>query len=96
MPNCFQLTKKGDTEASKLSDVDEAICKHLGVAPHPTRYVDYWFDSIGFGLATGRGQLGSQELREFVRGFSPSTLPKILKFLEENYTSSAWAEVGRR
>ncbi len=56
MPNCFNLTKRGETTPSKLGDVD-AICQHLG---------------------TLKGDM-----------------LKVLSFLEAEYTSDAWAEIGR-
>lgn len=90
MPNCFALTRKGCNEPESLIAVDEAICAHLGVEIHPVNYVDGWYDSVGFMLAMGRNW---QQIRE--AGFSGKNLPKIIDFLEANYISSAWAEIGR-
>ena len=87
MPNCFQLTLKGATEASTLSSVDEAICAHLGVPVHPTRYVRGWFDCIGLSLAMGRDLAWIRE-----RFSDDPDMLRIASFLEEHYQVSAWAE----
>ncbi len=91
MPNCFQLTHKGDTEPMSLNKIDEMICNHLNVPVDEVKYVHGWFDSIGFSLACGRNW---EQVRE---NFSdcPELMP-IIDFLEENFTSDSWAEIGRR
>lgn len=99
MPNCFHLVRKGTTEAALLIKIDEEICELLGVPVHPKFWCLEWFDIIGFGIATGKS-LGSQELRNFVASFimtdeGPERLLKILTYLEENYTSNAWVEIGK-
>ena len=88
MPNCFTLTRKGETEPSKLSAIDDALCAHLGVAPDPKMYHAYWVDLEGFALAMGRDwtwMRANFEGRE-----------DIIGWLEANYTPDAWAETGRR
>ena len=87
MPNCFTLTLKGQDKAALLTDVDEAICKHLGVEVHPTKYVYSWFDSIGFALAHGKDW---EWIKERYKDY-PEDLA-IADFLEANYTVNAWAE----
>lgn len=103
MPNCFQLTKKGDNEPSTLNSIDEAICIHLGVEVHPQVYCAGWYDYIGFALAMGKdwAQI-RQRLADTVREFPDegttewaAVMGKILQFLEDNYTADAWATVGR-
>ena len=87
MPNCFTLTLRGAAEASSLASVDEAICEHLGVPVHPTRYVRGWYDTIGLGLAMGKPL---SRIRE-IYSDDPAML-RIASFLEEHYTVDAWAE----
>lgn len=96
MPACFQLTRKGETGPTALQAVDEELCRHLGVEVHPKWWVDGWYDSIGFAIATGTA-LGSQELRDRVAGYpDQGRLPEILAYLEEHFTSDSWTEIGRR
>jgi hypothetical protein len=97
MPNCFQLFKKGSSQAEVLARVDDAICDHMQLPVHATNYCLGWFDVIGFGIAVGK-PLGSPELRAFVANMPQESarLLQILDFLEANYTSNAFVEIGRR
>lgn len=100
MPNNFALHKKNTPpEEPSLADlvrVDEEICAHLGVEVHPDKYVAKWFDWIGFAIACGK-PLGSDELRTeialYVREGCDPRLPEILAYLEQHYTSEAWASL---
>lgn len=75
MPQCFQLFKKGTTDAVSLSKLDELICQEvLQVEVHPSKYggdwtksknTFNWFDSIGFTIAcNSEKSLGSEALRK--------------------------------
>ncbi len=93
MPNCFQLRKKGEKEPSTFQDIDEEICKHLGVTPDPVKYHCGWYDLIGWRLAIGN------EFPAIIKEFKGEPedpyyvkLTKIAEWLNEHYTSSAWAE----
>lgn len=88
MPNCFTLTRKGETEPSKLSAVDDALCAHLGVEPDAEQYHASWVDLEGFALAMGRDWA-------WMRVNFPDRLD-IIGWLEENYIPDSWVEVGRR
>jgi hypothetical protein len=96
MPNCFSLTKKGETEPMRLVKVDEAICHEFGWDVHPTQWAYGWYNCIGFAIATGK-PLGSQELRDEIASmpYMPEALLVILDFLEREFTDNAWVEVGR-
>jgi len=94
MPNCFRLTKKGETAASPLNQIDDEMCAHFGVVPDVKMYYHGWYDFIGFLIAVGK-PLGSAELRKSCEDLSPEMVA-ILDYLEANYTSDAWAEIGRR
>lgn len=135
MPNCFCLYRKDSDPKSEplpLNLVDEEICKALGVAVHPKRWVEGWYDSIGWMIAVfgmdfpairraltlpcesdGPSKTNPDEFdhckvhdggirrgtpyRECSRSWPdrPELLP-ILDFMEANYRTSAWVEIGRR
>ncbi len=89
MPNCFQLTRNGETSAETLSSIDRRLCELLGVPVHETQYVVAWYDHIGLAIACGHA-LGSQDLRDLFADYE--ALTKCLVYLETHYTSSAWHE----
>lgn len=93
MPNCFTLRKKEVEELSRFNDIDDEMRLHFGAEPDETNYYRGWYDSIGFAIAMGR-KLGSQELRDVFKGI-PELL-EVIDWLEEHYTSDAWAQIGRR
>ena len=97
MPNCFTLTRKGETTPANLNAIDEELCTLLGVPVHPTKYVEYWFDIIGLPLACGKS------LEEIIKRFKEDNeyskkdndqdpLVKIAEYLNEHYVSNAWCE----
>lgn len=108
MPNCFQLFRKGSTEPEILQKVDEAICKHVGVPVDETYWCASWYNVVGFLIACKNDcSLGSEKLREEVdrwydnypeeeRDDRRKAMRVILAFLEENYSSNAWVEIGKR
>ena len=93
MPNFFQLFKKGETEPSVLTEIDRDLCGLLGVDEDPEWWVHGWYDSIGFRIATGQ-PLGSEDLRKSIHDTGIDNLDRILRYLEENYTSTAWSKIG--
>lgn len=102
MPQCFQLCRKGETTPQSFSEIDRIMCEHFGVEVHPKYYLADWYNVIGFVIACGKGELGSQELRDFIVGWAPldseysAELLKVLDYLEEHYTSNAWYESSSR
>lgn len=106
MPNCFQLTRKGETKPVVLQALDEELCKHFQAECHPKWWYNAWYDCIGFMLATGKTfdqievllngwiaeaiHKGSHNLAEADR-----RMREINSYLREHYTSDAWAEIGR-
>lgn len=96
MPQCFQLTRKGESQPASLIRVDEEICKLLNQPVHAQLYCFGWFDSIGFPIACGKSY---EEIRRtFIADGLDQTFPEIitiLGYLEENYTPNAWYEPKR-
>lgn len=90
MPNCFNLTKKGDTEATALNKVDEFICEQLGVEVHPKNWVRNWYNEIGFDLAMG------STFEKMRATYEDPEIIEVVDILDANFTPGAWAEVGRR
>lgn len=90
MPNCFQLTRKGNQGPETLANIDKEICALLGQPVDPVLYCVSWFDTIGFGLACGNDW---NKLREVYEDF-PELL-KVIDYLETNYTFDAWYEMKR-
>lgn len=89
MPNCFSLTRKTalDQGPVSLSKVDEEICAHLGVPVHPTMYCYWWYDLIGFGVATGK------TFDDFINDDGRTDhVREIARFLKDNFVPNAWAE----
>ncbi len=85
MPNCIQFTKKGEVVPAKLAEVDEAICKHVGVKADPDLWYISWFNVIGFMLAVGMTW-------EKVRGDVHGPMLVVTDFLEMNYNVRVWSE----
>ena len=106
MPNCFQLTKKGESEPTPLSKIDEELCHLVGIEVHPTRYVLGWFDSIGWWIAVRGHDLGTEEIwQDFNEWFEPGKteeskllfqhMKNMLDYLNENYSSRGWVQIGK-
>jgi len=87
MPNCFTLTKKGETKPSTFVKIDEELCEFFNVRPHETNWFRGWYNSIGLGLAMGYSW---DKMREMFKD-NPKLL-EIVNFLAKNYDSSAWYE----
>lgn len=104
MPNCFQLFPKSDPKnAVVLAKLDDEICVHFGVTPHPTQYYCAWFDIIGFDLAAGKSfdEL-KKRYHEYVaekehpedKAFWQRQI-EIADYIDANYTPNAWYQVGK-
>jgi len=104
MPNCVQLIRKGETEPTKLAQIDDEICAHFKVEPHPTRWYAGWFDYIGFCLSLGQSfekiEKNIVEEVEMVRTAEEISdtqaqwkrMLEILVWLEARFTARAWYE----
>ena len=104
MPACFQLFRKSEGQNAapcKLNTIDEELCKLLGKEIHPTLYVGCWFDYIGFKLAIGKT---FAQIREAIAANKAEygdtefydDMLKMADYLDENFSPSAWTEIGRR
>ena len=85
MPNYFRLINRETNEGDKFADIDDKICAHLGVAPHPEKFYESWYDLLGLDMATGASW---QMMRE--RWNYDKTLIRIVDYLEERYRIEAW------
>ncbi len=95
MPQCFQLFRQGSNAPQSFSVVDNAICAYLDVEADADKYVNGWYDYIGFELACGKTfvEIGEGLQRYVVEGRPWALLMlKINHFLLANYTSQAWWE----
>ena len=86
MPNCFQLTRKGETEPTKLTVVDDFIRNKLNEEPDPERWCRHWMDTLGLGFALGRT---FDELR---KAFADTDLIEVIDILEEHFLVNAWVQ----
>jgi hypothetical protein len=88
MPNCFQLTRKGEEEPRTLSELDTDLWVLFeGSEPEGnTAWYRSWYDVIGLALACGK------ELNEVVEMLKGSRLEDVAEFLCTNYNTKAWYE----
>lgn len=103
MPVCFRLIRKGETEATPLSKIDNELCAALGVEPHPITYYAQWFDFIGIRLAIGQSfdeiiarlEKGIKDADEAGDEGSMLHFRKLYnaaRWLSENFTPECWRE----
>ena len=104
MPNCFCLTRKSDLSAGPvaLNKIDEEMCARFNEPVHEVNYHAMWYDIIGFQLACGKS------FCDVISGFIKAICEKskhadyylhlidVALWLEENFTSDSWVEVGKR
>ena len=84
MPNCFQLTRSGDKEPMSLLQIDELICKHMGVEADPTKWCCNWYNVIGLLL--------SKSFDEIIEDDFSDEIISIAEYLRDNFVSDAWYE----
>ena len=86
MPNCFQLTRNGDKEAMSLLQIDDSICKHMGVEADPIWWCCNWYEVIGLLLSCGKS------FDEIIENDFSDEIKKIAEYLRDNFVSYAWYE----
>lgn len=98
MPNCFTLTRKGESKPANLQEIDDEMRVEFGEEPDADRWLWGWYDTIGYGLALGRDWA---QLRErFAEDPDESERINMLRrrrlavidWLETHYVFNAWAE----
>lgn len=92
MPNCFELTRIGDTKASSLAHIDDCICQHFEVASDPELYHHGWYDFIGFLLAVGRSWDDIADACTHKATPWATHMRAIVHYLRQHYTAEAWWE----
>lgn len=101
MPDCFTLTRKGESQPAGLQEIDDGMCIEFGEEPDEKRWLWGWYDTIGYGLALGRDwtQLREQFAEDPAESERTNMFRRrmlaVIDWLETHYTPNAWAEVGR-
>lgn len=104
MPVCFQLydkTKPGEPPVV-LTEIDRLMCEHFEHPCDPVKYLNGWYDCIGFRLALGRSfEQIREQFNEYIVEDTAKGNPNhqveyyqnsllILAWLEEHYTTSSY------
>jgi hypothetical protein len=93
MAHCFQLLNPITREPQILAHVDDLMCAHFNVTPHPIRYYANWYNTIGLALACGESfeQIKQRYLEDLTEDTSESTRNycetklAIIEWLQTNY-----------
>ena len=89
MPTVVNLIKHGEQKPSSLAQVDDDLCKFLGVTPDPDICYAHWFDIIGFAIACGRTL--DQLIERYTQGDeADTTYATIARWLKDNYTAEVY------
>lgn len=106
MPNYYALTRKSAPDAGYVTfiAIDEEMCAHFEVTPHPVNWYCDWENVVGFALACGRT---FQYIRDEIEKHAyrdPVTnqlydedvrLIEVIEWLDDNFTVEAWARIGK-
>ena len=85
MPNCFSLTKNGESQPTQLQAVDDEMREFFGEPADSKCWLWGWYDVIGFSLACGRDWTWIREAF-----FEDPELVKVVDYLSVNYTADSW------
>lgn len=109
MANRFSLTRKADINAGPvpLQQIDNEMCEHFGIIPDPGKYYHQWVDTIGLALAGAQSfdeiiKDCNEAIEEQSKIANPEginywiTKLKVAEYLNSNYVSDTWAEIGTR
>lgn len=99
MPNCFTLTRKValDKGPVPLQQIDIEMCEHFGVPVHDKYWCFDWYNSIGFNIAMGRSMKQQLEMKGGSANWQyDEDQLAALQWLDDNFTSDAWVEIGKR
>ena len=99
MASSFSLTRKTEMDKGPVSlrQVDEELCVHFNVVPHPDDYYHLWFDTIGSELTSGSSfsdiikgcHRDMAEYPEKYRYYERKL--EIAKYLDKHFISDRWS-----
>ena len=98
MPNCFTLTRKGESKPANLQEIDDEMRQAFCEEPDEVRWLWGWYDTIGFGLAMGRTweQLREQFAEDPAESERTNMFRRrmlaVIYWLETHYVFNAWTE----
>ncbi len=95
MPVCFQLYPKATPGSGPaiLNKIDEEMCAHFEAPVDPVKYLNGWFDCIGFRLACGKSfDEIKVELQGYVDEEKAANRPDAVKFYEDMLLIHAWLD----
>lgn len=90
----FELISKDTGEATKFAEIDVALARAFGDAPHEDNWYENWYNVLGIQLAMGNSW---DELRAHCREWYDDMpergekLTVICDWLEERYTVHCWS-----
>jgi hypothetical protein len=87
MSHCYAL-RHTDGRLKSFVELDEDMCRHFGVQPHPVRWLANWENEVGLGIALG---LTPDRIAEYL---PPDALP-VLDYIRQ-FEWEVWREFGRR
>lgn len=105
MPNCFQLFRKGVAEPMILQKVDDEMRVAFGAPADDKHWFNGWYDYIGFLCALGKSwdEIRADNLDGLKSWPDDPDYAKhvelnarIIDWLDANFTTSSWAEIGKR
>lgn len=96
MPNCFAMTRIGESEYVGLAEVDNAARKHFGAPEDAEHWYLDWYNWMGLMFACGESFDG---IRKNIRKHSEKDATEsaaavaemaLIDYLEKNYTVESW------
>ena len=96
MPNVISFTRKGDVTGKLIhfNTIDEEICKHFNVPVSETRYVNGWYDTIGYSMKGTLAEIADMYRKpesvesEGSKNFRLNTV-MIMEYLDEHFVLNA-------
>lgn len=90
MPNCFNLTRIGESEPTPLVQIDDELCREVGhrEPDDSNQWFCNWYNSVGLALACGRS---FDDLVEDYKD-EPEIAKNIISYLESNFIPKCWYE----
>ena len=103
MPNCFTLTRIGESKPTALQVIDNEMCKYFDAHTDPQYFYKGWYDYIGLLLAIGWDwtKIKHHLEGELLCATNPSAVGwfgdmlDMALWLEANFIPNAWYQYGR-